>query len=106
MAGKPALGHTFIPVAQGATGTTVLAAAVAGKRHKVVGAVLVLDVAGTAKFTDDAGDLTGAMPVSASGGFVLPNVDSPYTQTTTVNSALNLVTTTGKAFGVVAILTQ
>lgn len=94
-----------IPVAQGAAGTTQLAAATSGKRHKVVGAVLLLDAAGTLKFTDSGGDLTGAMDIGATGGFVLPTTDLPYTQALS-GSALSLVTTVGKAKGVVTIVTE
>lgn len=97
---------TYVSVAQGAAGTTVLAAADAAKKHKVVSAVIILDVAGSVKFTDSSGDLTGAMPVAANGGFVLSNTINPYTETGAINRALNLVTVTGKAFGVVGILTE
>lgn len=97
---------TYVSVAQGAAGSTVLASADATKKHKVVSAVLILDAAGSVKFTDGVGDLTGAMPVDANGGFVLSNTINPYTETGAINRALNLVTVTGKAFGVVGILTE
>ena len=102
----PARGYTYVPVAQGAAGTTELAAAVEGKYHKVMAAILSIDATGTLKFVDDAGDLTGAMPVSTTGGFVAPSAGHPYTRTTTTNSSLSLTSVTGKVFGVVAILTS
>lgn len=95
---------TFVSVAQGAAGTTVIAAGVAGKKIKVVSAVLVLDVAGSLKFTDDSADLTGAMPLSATGGFVLPPGQNNYFETAT-GAGLNIVSVTGKASGVIGIIT-
>ena len=95
---------TYVSVAQSGAGTTELAAAVTGQKHKVMGAVLVMDAAGSIKFTD-AGDLTGAMDLAANAGFVLPNNSLPYLQTAR-GSALSLITTTGKADGVVIIKTE
>ena len=97
---------TYVSVAQGGAGTTVLAAASATNNHKILGAVLTMSLLGTLKFTDDGGDLTGAMDVAATGGFVLPTSIIPYQQTGAVNRALNLVTTLGAAKGVVIILSE
>ncbi len=96
---------TFVPVAQGAAGSTVLMAAVTGKQHKIVSAFLVLDATGSIKFTDGSGDLCGAMPIAANGGFVLPPGLNQYTETGSA-SALSLVTVTGKAFGVVGVISE
>ena len=96
---------TYIPVNQGAAGSTVLAASSSGNKHKIVGAVLTMSAAGTLKFTDGSGDLTGPMDIAASGGFVLPTSQYPY-QETAATSALNLVTATGAARGVVIIVTE
>jgi hypothetical protein len=93
-----------VPVAQGAAGTTQIAAAVAGKRHKIVGCVLTMSLDGTLKFIDGGGDLTGAMDIVAKGGFVLPT-SFFYTQAA-INSALRVVTTLGAAKGVVTIVTE
>lgn len=97
---------TYVSVAQGAAGTTELATASVGNKHKIVGAVLTMSAAGTLKFTDGVGDLTGAMDIAASGGFVLPTSILPYQQTAATNRALNLVTTLGAARGVVIIVTE
>jgi len=96
---------TYVSIAQGAAGSTTLAAASPGNRHKIVGATIIMDAAGTAKFTDGGGDLTGAMAIAASGGFVWGTSALPYQQTA-VNSALSLVTTVGAAKGVIQILTE
>lgn len=97
---------TYVPVSQVATpGTTVLAAASPGNRHKVIGCILTMHAKGTLRFTDGGGNLTGDMTVALDGGFVLPNSIFPYTQTA-VNSALSLVTVTGAANGVVVVLTE
>lgn len=97
---------TFVSVNQGAAGTTALAAASAGNFHKLVGAVLVLSAAGTISFTDGTATLCGPMDIAANAGFVLPTNLLPYTQIAAVNRALNLVTVTGAARGMVVILTE
>jgi len=96
---------TYVAVAQGGAGTTELAAAIAGKKHKVMGAVLVMSAAGTLKFTDSGGDKTGAMDIAANAGFVLPTNVLPYLQGIT-GSALSLVTTVGAAKGIVVVKTE
>lgn len=97
---------TYIPVAQSGAGTTVLAAADATKKHKIIGAMLVMSATGTLKFTDGTGDLTGAADIATNAGFVLPTSVIPYLETGAINRALNLVTTTGAAKGFVAIVTE
>lgn len=98
---------TYISVNQSGAGTTVLATADATKKHKIVGATLVMSVLGTLKFTDGVADLTGPMDLAANAGFVWSNHGPfPYTQTGAINRALNLVTTLGAARGVVAVLTE
>lgn len=97
--------RTYIPVNQASAGTTVLAVASPGNKHKIVGAVLSITADGSIKFSDGSGDLVGPSPISATGGFVMPTSIIPY-QKTAVNSALNLVTTGGAARGVVIIQTE
>lgn len=92
-----------VPVAQGGAGTTVISAAVTGKKSKIIGGMLVMSAIGTLKFTDGAGDLTGASDFDANGGFVWPTSPIPYVQTTVENSALSLVTTGGAAKGFVLV---
>ena len=97
---------TFVSVNQSIAGTTVLAAASVGNKHKLLGAVLVLSALGTLKFTDDGGDLSGPMDLAANGGFVVEPGAFPFTETGATNRALNLVTTLGAARGLVTILTE
>ena len=97
---------TYVAVAQGAAGTTELAAADITKTHKLLGAVLVMSAAGTLKFTDGTDDLSGAMDIAANGGFTAPASNFAYLETGAVNRALNLVTTVGAAKGMVIILTE
>jgi hypothetical protein len=97
---------TYVSISQSAAGTTELAAASVGNKHKVVGMTLIMDSTGTAKLTDGVGDLTGAMAIVTNGGFVWATSIIPYTQTGATNRALNLVTATGAAKGVIAILTE
>lgn len=97
---------TYVSVNQVGAGTTELAAASVGNNHKILGAILTLSLAGTMKFTDGVADLTGPMDVAATGGFVLTTSAIPYQVTGATNRALNLVTATGAARGVVIILTE
>lgn len=98
---------TYVSVNQSVPGTTTLASASVGNKHKVLGAVLTMNATGTVKFADAVPvDRTGPMDVSSTGGFVLPTSAVPYLETSTTNTALNLVTTMGAARGVVAILTE
>ncbi len=96
---------TYVSIDQGAAGTTALAAASPGNKHKLLGLVVTMSLAGTVKLTDGGTDATGAMDVAASGGFVLPTSIVPYV-VGTANTALNLVTTVGAAKGVAIILTE
>lgn len=96
---------TYVNINQGAAGTTVLASASPGNRHKIIGAALSMNLAGTAAFTDGGGNLIGPLDIALMGGFVLPTSVFPYQQTG-VNSALNLVTTVGAGRGVAIILTE
>ena len=96
---------TYVSVAQAGAGTTVLLTASDTNKHKILGCVLTMSVVGTLKFTDGTDDLTGAMNVAETGGFVLPTTLVPYFETK-VGRPLNLVTTLGSASGVVAVLTE
>lgn len=97
---------TYVTVDQAGAGTTQLAAASPGNKHKVIGCVLTLSAAGSLKFLDSAEDLTGAMDISGTGGFVLPAGPFPFLETKAVNRSLSITTTGGAARGVVAILTE
>lgn len=97
---------TYVPVAQGAAGTTLLAAASSGNRHKVVGVILTMSLAGTLKLIDGSGDLTGAMDIGLAGGFVWVGDPRFPMVVTNVNSALSIVSTTGAAKGVVLVVTE
>jgi hypothetical protein len=94
----------YVAVAQGAAGTTVLAAGIAGKRHKVVSALLTLDANGTLKFTGTA-DLTGAFDIAQYGGFVIPATNYPQFAAEE-GATLSIVTVAGAAKGVVGVVTE
>jgi len=97
--------NRFVLAQVGTPGTTVIAAARAGYKLKIVGAVFTLSAAGTVKFTG-ASDLTGAMDVAAQGGFVIPpNAIFPYVETG-VGEALSIVTTGGGANGVILYIIE
>lgn len=97
---------TRIPVAQGAAGTTQLLAASPGNKHKVVGGLLTMGAAGSLKFIDGVGDLTGPLDLGANSGFIIVNNPAFPLIETAVNSALSIVTTAGKANGVVIVVTE
>jgi len=103
--GFPQKTITYVSVNQGAAGTTELAAASPGNRHKLVHATLVMSATGTLRFTDGSADLTGPMDVAINAGFVLPLTQFTYIQTP-LGTVLNLVTVTGAAKGVVGIVTE
>jgi hypothetical protein len=97
-------GVTRVVVNQGSPGTLVLASAVSGKRHRVVGALLTLPADGTLKFSGSStGDLTGPLDIGQRGGFVQPNIGDLII--TGPSEDLTLTTTLGGAHGVVKILT-
>jgi hypothetical protein len=91
---------TIAPIAQGAAGTTSIVTGVAGKKIYVTGLFLTLDAAGTIKFTEVAGDLSGAM---AMGGAAAPPfafaADHPILWTSVAGEDLKITTATGKAQG-------
>lgn len=90
----------FATISQGAAGTTSLVAADAAAKIKVVSYVVVLDAAGSFKFTDGVADLSGVMPVAANGGVSAIGQPSAHLlETGAVNRALSITTVTGKAFG-------
>ena len=97
---------TYVSVNQGVAGTTTLAAASVGNKHKVLGVILTMSLLGTLKFNDGVADLTGPMDIAATGGLVSPTSLVPYVETGAANRALDLVTTLGAARGVVIILTE
>lgn len=97
---------TYIAVSQGAAGTTALISASTNNFHKLMGCCLVMDAAGTLKFSDGTVDLTGAMSIATNGGFVLSTGFVPYLSTFAVTRPLNIVTATGAVKGFVTILTE
>jgi hypothetical protein len=100
---------TRVPVAQGGPGSTILLAAVAGKRHYMIGGWLTLSADGSIKWTGSvSGDLTGAMDWLGKGGIAIPEGETLETAVVRsgVNEDLNLVTTGGAARGVVLIYTE
>jgi hypothetical protein len=94
----------FFPLAQGAAGTTVIAAASPGNKHKVLGITLSLNNDGTWRLTGSA-DLTGNIKQDGQlqpvviGPSILPFVE------TALGAALSIVTTQ-VAQGVVQFVTE
>lgn len=100
------LRETSIKVDQAAPGTFQLGAATPQTIHQVLGFMLWMSAAGTWKFTDSGGDLSGAISVIKDAPPIiyvspgLPIVSSAR------GSALNLVTTGGAAKGVVLLMSE
>ncbi len=94
-------------LAQGAAGTTQIAAADASNKHKIVGILLTMSATGTVKFLDSSGDLTGVMNILTGGGFVIPpNATFPFLETGAINRSLSITTTVGAATGVILYITE
>ena len=94
----------FFPLAQSAAGTTVIAAAVPGNKHKVLGITLSLNNDGTWRLTG-AANLTGNIKQD---GQLQPVVIGPSSITfveTSAGDALSIVTTQA-AQGVVQYITE
>src|SRR6266516_2946359 len=90
----------FATFDQGAAGSTDLVAAVSGYKIRVLGYVVSLAAAGTAKFQSNAStDLTGAIPLAINvplvfdGGLLAPAFQ------TAIGEKLNIVTATGAGKG-------
>lgn len=91
-----------VAVSQGAAGTTSIVTGVAGKKIYVTGYELGLDAAGTLKFTEVAGDLSGSFPMGgASAPLLVAEANHPIVWTTTAGEDLKITTGTGKAQGIV-----
>ena len=93
-----------VPLAQSVAGTTQLAPATLGRRHKVVGVFFTMTADGTVKFTSGGVDLTGPMNMGAMGGMV--EVDLGALVVGAKNQDISIVTTGGGANGVVKIVTE
>lgn len=85
-------------ISQGAAGTTSIVTGVANQIIYVMAICLTLDAAGTIKFTEVAGDITGAIPIALDGGFSIASV-KPILWTSTAGEDLKITTATGKAQG-------
>lgn len=88
----------FAVITQGVAGTTLIVAAVAGKKVVVDCYSVVLAAAGTVKFQSNATDVTGAMDCAIAGGVAIPAGSRPLFETA-VGEALNMVTTGGAGKG-------
>ena len=72
-----------------ASGDTVIVAAVAGKRIRVLGLILVGSAAVTVRFRSGVTPISAGFPLAANGGMAPPVTAHGWAQTT-VNEALNL----------------
>ena len=95
---------TYFPVTQGGAGTTVVAAAVANQKHKVIGLALSLLSTGSFKFTG-ASDLTGNIRALKDASICWPSSTIPYLETAS-GEALSIVTVGGAGAGVIVYITE
>lgn len=93
-----------IVVNQGGPATTLLFAAVANRRHKIIGALLTLSADGTLEFKSGSNSMNGPFDIAAKGGFSHES-DAPFFECN-LTEDLNLVSTGGAARGVVLIVTE
>lgn len=100
-------GRRHVVVAQGTAGSLELAAAEAGKRHKVVGGVLSMAGAdGTIEILTGATSLTGQMEFARRGGLVFNGTPDDPEFESAEGQALNLTSTGGAVRGYVKIITE
>lgn len=99
-------GLARVPVAQGAPGSTEVAAAAAGKRNKITGGMLTISADGTFKITSGGTDLCGAMPIAAKSGFVMDADRDEPLFVSALGADLTVVTTGGAVSGILKIVTE
>lgn len=102
-------GLTFsrVAITQAEAGAVEVIAAAAGKVNRLHALVLTADAAGTVTIKRAATALTGAMPVAANGGLVIPfTADARGCLATAANEALNVVSATAKVFGYAVVSQQ
>ena len=97
-----------VSVDQGGAGTTILHGGIAGYYCYLIGAMLTMDIAGTAQFTTlsnaaNSQALTGVFNLGITGGFVLPTSKVPYLRSALEGGSITLITATGQANGVVVL---
>jgi len=93
-------------VSQPSAGTTLIAAAVPGRKHKVFGFIMCLvNNNGTYKFTSSSGDLTGAIFQASNQPPANIFWHDPIIETA-LDSSLSLVTTSGAGRGIVVFMTE
>lgn len=84
---------SYFALAQGAAGTTVIAATSAGNKHKILGLTLSLNNDGTFRLTSNANALTGDIKVDGQlQPFVQPIFNIPFCETA-AGAELRIVTT-------------
>ena len=86
-------------ISQGGAGNTSVVTGVTGKKIYVTFISLTLDAAGTIKFLETAGDLTGTLNLAQNGGIVAGSGLRPILWTSTAGEDLQITTATGKAQG-------
>jgi len=94
----------YFPVAQGGAGTVIVAAAVAGQKHKVLGLSLSLAATGSFRLTG-AANLTGDIRGLKDDAITWPTSALPYVEAD-AGAALSLVTIGGAAQGIVVYVTD
>lgn len=100
-------GRSHVVVNQGGAGSVELKAAVAGKRHKVVGGVLSMALSdGTIELFSASTTRTGPMEFARRGGLVFDGTPDDPEMETEIGEALNLTTTGGAARGYLKIVTE
>jgi hypothetical protein len=94
----------YFRVAQGAAGTVVVAAAIAGQKHKVLGLSLSLAATGSFRLTG-AADLTGDIRGLKDNAITWPTSALPYAEADP-GADLSLVTIGGGAQGMIVFLSE
>jgi hypothetical protein len=91
--------HVNLGATTAASGATVLIAAVAGTKYRVLSVVIVATLANSVKFQSASTDITATFPLGANGGLILPFNEHGWFETN-VNEALNINMTVATSTGI------
>ena len=91
--------HVNVLANPSGTGNTVVVAAVAGARYRVLSCMVISTLANNVKFQSNTTDITATFPLGDNGGFMLPFSEHGWFETA-VGEALNVNLSVATATGV------
>jgi hypothetical protein len=91
--------HRNVVANPSAAATATLVAAVAGKKYRVLSAVIVTTIANNVNFESNSTDISAVFPLGANGGLVLPFNEHGWFETA-VGEALGITLSVATPTGV------